>query len=118
LCTDGAPEAVQLAQLSGTKNNLQNFSTAVIDWNNLPRVLEADVVLLSDVNYDPVAFTALIKMINSFILKDVTVILSTPQRLVAKEFVLPLLQHAIQQEEITVRQQGKDTVTTVMVLRQ
>ncbi len=118
LCTDHAPEAVSMAMLTAQLHQLKNFHTALLDWNHLPEDLRADVVLLSDINYEPTAFAALMKMIDHFLGKGATLLLSTPQRLMAKEFVFPLLEHCIEQEEIHVGQPGNDTVVTVMVLQQ
>lgn len=99
LCTDCAVDATVIARESGTQNGCTNFKTAVIDWNDLPEELTADVVLLSDVNYDPASFENLWRLVNQLLKKGVTVILSTPQRLVAKGFVESILPFCILQEE-------------------
>jgi hypothetical protein len=36
------------------------MEAALLDWNALPEDLAADVVLLSDINYEPEAFDALL----------------------------------------------------------
>lgn len=116
LCTDYVPDAVAIARQSAAHLHLQNFRAEVLDWQQLPSSLAADVLLLSDVNYEPVAFAALQSIIAAFLQKGTTVLLSTPQRLMAKEFVLPLLKHCVQQEEVTVWHQEDNVNITVMVL--
>lgn len=116
LCTDLAPEAVQAAAQSAA--GLPNFTAAVMDWQHLPADLETEVLLLSDINYEQAAFETLQKLIADFLRKDTTLILSTPQRLVAKAFLFPLLKDCRHREEIPVWHEGKEVATTVVVLSQ
>lgn len=118
VCTDIAPEAVAIASKSAAHLQLQNFSSQVINWQQLPDNLEMDVLLLSDVNYEPAAFQTLLKIIDVFLEKKITILLSTPQRLMAKEFIAPLLAACTYQQEIIIQHWGKDVSTTVMVLEQ
>ena len=53
----------------------------------MPDDFSADVLLLSDVNYDPVAFDSLYLMMEKLIQNNTTIILATPQRLMAKPFI-------------------------------
>jgi predicted nicotinamide N-methyase len=117
LCTDYVPEAVAIAEQSAAHLHLQNFRAEVMDWRHLPQDLEADVLLLSDINYDPVAFSALQAVVAAFLQKETTVLLSTPQRLMAKEFIAPLLVDCTHQEEIGIRDKAKVVMTSVLVLK-
>ena len=117
LCTDYVADAVGLAQQSAAHNGLTNFETAVIDWHQLPGKIEADVLLLSDVNYEPASFSLLLKMINGFLQKGTTIILSTPQRLMAKDFVQPLLDVSIVVENRAIESEGKTVLITILVLQ-
>jgi predicted nicotinamide N-methyase len=117
LCTDHAPEAVQLAERSAKHLGLQNFRSAVLDWHHLPLDLEADVLLLSDINYEPDAFTALMKLIDDFLQKGTTIILSTPQRLMAKEFIHPLLAAAVVHEEMNMEINGEHIAIALLILK-
>lgn len=114
LCTDHEAAAVAIAQQSATHNQLTNFKTAVVDWQ-LQGDIEADVLLLSDVNYEPANFKYLLELVSSSLQKGITIIISTPQRLMAKDFINPLLQNCIQQEEMRIEQQG-EAMITVLVL--
>jgi hypothetical protein len=56
-------------------------------------------------------------MVQNFLEKGTTVLLSTPQRLIAKQFVSPFLSQSRQQEEIIVDHLGKKTEVAVLVLK-
>jgi predicted nicotinamide N-methyase len=116
LCTDLAPEAVAVVDESINYLDLKNVCAKTVDWSQLPQDLPAEAVLLSDINYEPAAFQQLQTLVNAFLQNGSLVLLSTPQRLMAKEFVLPLLQHCLHQEEITVEHNGSPVSTTVLVL--
>jgi predicted nicotinamide N-methyase len=116
-CTDYAPEAVDIAAASAAEAGLKNMTASVLDWQHLPPGLHADVLLLSDINYVPEAFAQLSFVIAGFLSQGTTVLLSTPQRLMAKDFLVPLLADCQQQKEIEVSHEGKNVVITVMVLK-
>jgi predicted nicotinamide N-methyase len=61
-----------------------------LDWNAIPDNMQPEVILLSDVNYDPTQFETLTKLIEKFIHQGSTIILSTPQRIMASPFVQKL----------------------------
>ena len=117
-CTDHVPDAVAVVAQSAAHLQLQNLTAGVLDWEQLPEGLRADVLLLSDINYEPVAFNTLQHIIAAFLQNGATVLLSTPQRLMAREFVLPLLKHCTRQEEIVVMQEENEVAITVLVLEQ
>jgi predicted nicotinamide N-methyase len=117
LCTDAIPEAVEVIRYSATHLNLLNLTADVLDWQYLPPELTADVLLLSDINYEPASFDFLQKIISTFLSKGSTVILSTPQRLMAKDFLTPLLADCVAQEEAEVMHEGRAVMTTVLVLK-
>jgi predicted nicotinamide N-methyase len=117
LCSDCVPEAVAIIQQSAAHNRLHNLSVRLLDWERLPEDLEAEVLLLSDVNYDPAAFSLQQELIQSFLQKGAVVLLSTPQRLMAKAFLTPLLFYCREQEEIAIVHEGKEVMISVLVLR-
>lgn len=116
LCSDYAVEAVAVVQRSAANLQLHNLTAVVIDWEHLPPDLEAGVLLLSDVNYEPAAFALLLQRIDLFLQKGTIVLLSTPQRLMAKEFVAPLMRNCSRQEEILIEQDSKEVTISVLVL--
>lgn len=117
LCTDSEPEAVAVAKASADYAKLKNFNVEVSNWEKQSVPLNTDVLLLSDVSYDPAAFSFLIKTIEAFIQKRTIVLLSTPQRLVAKDFVASLMQYCIDQKEIAIAHGDNEVPITVLVLQ-
>jgi len=83
-------DAVELLRKNIEHLELENAEALKLDWNNLPENIDPEVVILSDVNYDPTQFETLTKLIEKFIHQGSTVILSTPQRIMASPFVLVL----------------------------
>lgn len=117
LCTDVVPEAVEAVRQSATQNGFENLEAAVMDWQQLSGDLETDVLLLSDVNYEPQAFAHLRKMIEVFLKKRNVIVLSTPQRLMAKDFIAELLPYGTKQEEVETECDGVAVPVTVLVLK-
>ncbi len=113
-CTDYLPEAIEVINRTIAYNQFNNVGTGLLNWNELPENITADVLLLSDINYEPASFDVLFSVLQRFVNQGTTIILSTPQRIMAKPFVGRLLPWCIQQEEITVQENIR---TTVMVFR-
>jgi predicted nicotinamide N-methyase len=116
-CSDYIPKAMQVVQKSIEFNHINNMYTSVLDWYNLPDDLYTDVLLLSDINYEPDLFGVLYNSIEGFISKGTTIILSTPQRLMAKPFIERLLPWCVEQKEIIVPHEKQHIATNVFVLR-
>jgi len=116
--SDYHPQAIQIIAESASLNQLKNLHTTLLDWTNVPDTFAPEVLLLSDVNYSPEAFPVLQQLIQNLMNKGTLIILSTPQRLVAKSFLMPLLPHCIQQENYTIQYEGSTTETSVFVLSQ
>jgi predicted nicotinamide N-methyase len=83
-------EAVELLQKNIEHLQLENAQALKLDWNTLPEAIHPEVLILSDVNYDPTQFETLTKLIEKFLHQGCTIILSTPQRIMASSFVLAL----------------------------
>ena len=112
-CTDVDALALEYVQASAAHTGLKNVFTDVVNWTSVPAHLQPDVVLLSDVNYNPDDFAPLIKTIERFLHQPCTVILSTPQRLMAKPFVEALMSHTYSQQAVTIEQ----TAITLLMLQ-
>lgn len=117
LCTDGSTDAFRIVAQSAAHLRLQNIDTAMADWNGLPVDEDVDVLLLSDVAYEPAAFASLLKLIEAYVHYGATVLLSMPQRLQSKEFALALLHHCVQKEEYSVKEHHACVPVNVMVLK-
>ena len=88
--SDYDKEAVELLQKNIEHLQLQNAKALLLDWNALPEYMHPEVLILSDVNYDPTQVEHLTKLIEKFIHQGCTIILSTPQRIMASPFVQKL----------------------------
>lgn len=113
LCSDYDATAVQFIQMNLALNNITNMKAAQIDWTEMPSTFDYDVLLMSDINYDPTNFDGLQKLFHEILEKGVTILLSTPQRLVGKAFIAELLAWCILNEE----QEYHHTAVNVMVLK-
>ena len=116
-CSDYLPEAVAVIEQSVQLNHLTNVTCEVLDWNHLPATLKADVVLLSDINYEPEAFEQLYKVIATFIHSGIPILLSTPQRLMARPFIARLLPWCTYQEEEAIETPEGQTFISTLVLQ-
>lgn len=117
-CTDIAEDAMQLAAESAAHAGLYNMHCSVLNWNDIPGNTQVDTLLLSDVNYEPEAFEALHRLLRHFLSKGVTVLLATPQRLMAVPFVNALQQFVTDQTVVTVEEGNLITSVSVYVLQQ
>jgi predicted nicotinamide N-methyase len=88
--SDYLPEAVEVLQENIGHFGLRNVQAALFDWNALPEDISADVVLLSDINYEPAVFEQLLVVIRRFLATGAVVLLATPQRLMAAPFIAAL----------------------------
>lgn len=104
--SDQSEEAVQVLQQVINLNRFNNMESLQLDWHHLPDDLHPDVLLLSDINYDPVEFETLFNVLTHFLQKGTLIILSTPQRLIAKSFIKQFMPWCIQQENVQVETTG------------
>jgi methyltransferase-like protein 23 len=116
-CSDYLEEAV--ATMTKTVQHLQlsNVTSRMLDWHHLPNDLTADVLLLSDINYDPDQFTQLYQVLQQFLQQGTMILLTTPQRLMAKPFIEKLLPFCRQQHEMSVEHQQQHTPISLLLLQ-
>ena len=114
--SDYNSEAVELLQKNIAHLQLQNVQALQMNWNNLPENIDPEVVILSDVNYDPTQFETLTKLIEKFIHQGCTIILSTPQRIMASPFVLALSEFIIADYVEMVDENGVTKEISILVL--
>ena len=108
ICSDYVPEAIDLVKRSASLNQSNNIGCRLIDWHHYPADIAADVVLLSDINYDPTQFDVLKELLIRLIDKRISIIISTPQRIMGKPFIESLLPFC--KEKVTVNvETGKET---------
>lgn len=116
-CSDYHADAVALITKTIAYHQLQNMQAEQLHWQSLPDNINADTLLLSDVNYNPKAFDTLYAAIQNFLNTGTCVVLSTPQRLLSKPFVEKLLPWCVRQEEREVKIAKQTTNICIMVLK-
>lgn len=116
-CSDYLPEAVSVMHESVTRNGFSNVHCRLLNWHHLPAGLQAEVLILSDINYDTAEFDQLFQVLQQFLQKSTTILLSTPQRLMGKPFIERLLPWCMAQEEIAVLHQSQENFISVFALK-
>lgn len=114
--SDIEAEAVAMIEQSITHHQIKNTESCIIDWNELEQVPLSEIILLSDINYNPAQFEELLAAVNYLLSKKCTIILSTPQRLMAKDFINQLLMFCKEQQEIEVKLENARSNISVFVL--
>jgi predicted nicotinamide N-methyase len=114
--SDYNSEAVELLRKNIEHLELENAEALKLDWNALPETIHPEVIILSDVNYDPTQFETLTKLIEKFIHQGSTVILSTPQRIMASPFVLELASYIVAEYLEMVDENGVTKEISILVL--
>jgi predicted nicotinamide N-methyase len=109
-------DAVELLRKNIEHLELENAEALKLDWNALPETIHPEVIILSDVNYDPTQFETLTKLIEKFLHQGSTVILSTPQRIMASPFVQKLEGYIIERHEALVDENGIPKEISILVL--
>jgi predicted nicotinamide N-methyase len=115
-CSDYLEEAVTCMIQSAQHLQYSNITCRLLDWNHLPGDLTTDVLLLSDINYDPHQFDLLYQVLHRFIQQGTVILLTTPQRLMAKPFIEKLLPWCKQQNEIAIHHQQQETSISLLHL--
>jgi predicted nicotinamide N-methyase len=75
------------------------------------------VLLVSDVNYNPEAFDALYKVLVRFLAAGTTIVLATPQRLMAKPFINRLLHFCVSQQAEPVTAPNGNVHISILLLQ-
>lgn len=115
-CSDYQEEAVAAMAASAQHLQLANVTCRLLDWNDLPDDLKADVLLLSDINYDPDQFDRLYQVLGRFLQQGTVILLTTPQRLMAKPFIEKLLPFCQQQYEMSIDHLQQQTAISLLLL--
>ncbi len=113
-CSDYSPDCMPFIKKSMELNGIANLSWGMVDWNHMPEDITVDVILMSDVNYDSTQFEVLYKEFLSFLQKNITIIMSTPQRLIGKPFIEKILPFCTIKKEMLINQMP----ISVFVLKQ
>lgn len=87
IVSDYNKDAVGLINKNISHLGLTNAKGAIIDWNQFDYSIQADVILLSDINYAPHEFKPLIQVIEHYISKNAVIIIATPHRIMGAPFI-------------------------------
>lgn len=117
-CSDYMEEAVATMAKSAQHLQLPHVTCQALDWDHLPDDLTTDVLLLSDINYDPDQFARLYQVLLRFLQQGTVILLSTPQRLMAKPFIEKLLPFCRQQYEMTIDHLRQQTPVSLLLLQE
>ncbi|NCI48158.1 class I SAM-dependent methyltransferase [Sediminibacterium soli] len=99
ICSDLFPEALHFVDATIRHHRLTNTVTQLIDIHAVPSAIDPDVVLLSDVNYNRELLPVIGHLVANYLAQNKRILLTTPQRVVAKPFVADLLPYCVHQEE-------------------
>ena len=116
LCTDLSEDAMGYARASAILNGLSHVNCRTIDWTKDCAGISTEVLLLSDINYAPESFASIIQLIEAFLAQGTMIVLSTPHRLSAREFIQrvdPWIRH---RSEYMVGVEGNEEPVSVYVL--
>jgi predicted nicotinamide N-methyase len=117
IVSDYLPEAVKVIEQSVHLHQFTNVTCLLVNWHQIPENIHPDVLLLSDINYEPEEFVALYKIILSYLQSNTTIIISTPQRLMAKSFIEKLAPFAVLNKEIAILENEVTTNIQILVLK-
>ena len=117
IAIDHSAEAVSVMQQSVRLNGIDNMDCILLDWNHLPTSLSCDTLLVSDINYEPAAFENIYAVLKNFLAKGTTIVLSTPQRLMAKPFIERLLPFCVLHHNEMADTNNGPVAVTIVVLK-
>ena len=115
--TDHSLDAIDLLDKNITSLGLSNAKATCIDWNNFPDNLTYDLMLMSDVNYDPSNFKNLTNLIVEKIENDKVVILATPQRITSGKFIESIQQYIIANYLETINQDEQEIQISISIFK-
>jgi len=116
-CTDYVPSAIALVEKNSIANQISNITSGLINWQSIPESLQTEVLLLSDINYNPTDFETVFLMLEKFIQQGTTILLSTPQRLIAKDFIAKLLPWCVLNKEQSITFNQESVLINIFVLQ-
>ncbi len=116
ICTDYVEDPLTFVKQSAKLNTFNNVDIMLFDWKKPPTDITADIVLMSDVNYNPNDFDDLYQLIQQFICSNTTIVLSTPQRIAGKTFIQSIQSFCKYQEVMMVEEAMGKTAVNIFVL--
>lgn len=115
ICSDYDADAVAIAKQNIIINEISNAKAMTIDWRQIPTDIHYDFLIISDLNYEPVYFDALFTVLQQILNKDIPVLIATPQRLLAKNFVSKILPFVVDAKEYHIEEAEDDSESWIHV---
>jgi predicted nicotinamide N-methyase len=115
--TDYSSEAIELVNENIRNLQLQNTFASLLDWQKPVEKIDCEVVLMSDINYDASEFTALVSFINSYLEKNCTIILSTPNRIISSPFIQQFNSFIKESHTVTIQNNHLTTEIGIFILQ-
>lgn len=116
LITDYITEPFSYITATIQHHQYTNCSTAVCNWKNITELPEADILLLSDINYAAEDIASIVDVIEFYIKKRTTIFLATPQRIVGRDFIHAVQQYIQQNETVPVKTGEGEVTISLYVL--
>lgn len=116
IISDYNRDAVELINTNIDYSASTNAKGIIVDWNEFDYTIQADVILLSDINYAPDEFKPLLQVIEHYISKDAVVIIATPQRIMGVPFIESLQAFIKHTYVETIIEQGSEVMISIYVL--
>lgn len=118
IISDYSTDAVELIQKNINYLKIKNASATCLDWNHFPLNISAEIILLSDINYEPSQFDALNNLVQYFLQQGSTLIIATPQRIMATPFVHMLQPNIKEMYTQEVEQENQLLEISICILQQ
>ena len=116
IISDYNKDAVKLLEKNIAYLNLKNTKAMCLDWNNSQVYLPADIVLLSDINYAPDQFNALLLVIKQYLMMGARIIIATPQRIMGISFIKAIEAYITYADVITIIEENLQTDISILML--
>ena len=116
IISDYNRDAVELINTNIDYSASTNAKGIIVDWNEFDYTIQADVILLSDINYAPDEFKPLLQVVEHYISKDAVIIIATPQRIMGVPFIESLQAFIKHTYAETILEQEKEVMISLYVL--
>ena len=116
IISDHNKDAVELLKYNIQNVELSNATAMHIDWNAFPVGIETDVILLSDINYAPDQFEPLLNLIKKYLNLGTSIVIATPQRIMAAAFIEKLQDYVQQQHTTHIPEENGITAISIYLL--
>ncbi len=116
IISDYNKDAVKLLEKNIAYLNLKNTKAMCLDWNDFQVNLPADIVLLSDINYAPDQFNALLLVIKQYLMMGARIIIATPQRIMGISFIKAIEAYITYADVITIIEENLQTDISILML--